>query len=416
MNRVVVTGMAGISPLGHSWEAVSDRLKEMRSGVQIMTDWAQYEGLNTRLGAPVTDFEKPPHYSRKAVRSMGRVALMSTRASELALEDAGLINDPWLKSGDVGVSYGSSAGNPDAIQDFGTMISQLSTEGITANTYLKMMSHTAPVNIGIYFGLQGRVHTTSSACTSGSQGIGYAYEAIRYGHQIAMIAGGSEEISASAAAVFDTLYATSTMNDAPQSTPRPFDADRDGLVVGEGAATLVLEELDHALARGAEIHAEIIGYGTNSDGAHVTQPKRATMARAMALALADQNTDPACIGYVSAHGTATDRGDVAETGATHDIFGRAVPLSSLKSYMGHTLGACGALEAWVAIHMMNEGWFHPTPQPSRGRRRVRTSGLHRRRHPRHRLRRGHEQQLRLWRHQYIAHFSQVHRLMIFSAC
>ena len=360
MNRVVVTGMSGISPIGHDWETVAARLKGLQSGIQRMEDWARYDGLNTQVAGPVTDFEKPAHYSRKAVRSMGRVALMSTCAAERALDDAGLLGDPWLKSGDVGVSFGSSAGTPEAIHDFGTMLSELSTEGITANTYLKMMAHTAPVNIGIFFGLQGRVYTTSSACTSGSQGIGYAYEAIRAGQQKAMIAGGSEELSASAAAVFDTLFATSTLNDQPSRTPKPFDANRDGLVVGEGAAALVLEELEHARARGAHVHAEIIGYGTNSDGAHVTQPNRSTMARAMRLALADQDTDPASIGYVSAHGTATDRGDVAESCATRDVFERAVPISSLKSYTGHTLGACGALEAWASVHMLNEGWFHPT--------------------------------------------------------
>src|SRR5262249_52809378 len=161
---------------------------------------------------------------------------------------------------------------PDAVADFGQMILKRSTAGINANTYLKMMSHTAPVNIGVFFGLRGRIVTTSSACTSGSQGIGYAYEAIRHGSQIAMIAGGAEELSPTQAAVFDTLFATSTRNASPESTPRPFDRDRDGLVIGEGAGTLVLEELEHALARGARIYAELVGFGTNSDGGHITQP------------------------------------------------------------------------------------------------------------------------------------------------
>src|SRR5690606_8012680 len=135
------------------------------------------------------------------------------------------------------------------------------TEGITATTYLKMMSHTAAVNIGVFFGLSGRVHTTSSACTSGSQGIGEAYETLRAGRQVVMLAGGAEQLDATAAAVFDTLYATSVRNEDPASTPRPFDAARDGLVLGEGACTLVLEELEHALGRGAPILAEVLGYG-----------------------------------------------------------------------------------------------------------------------------------------------------------
>jgi 3-oxoacyl-[acyl-carrier-protein] synthase II len=150
------------------------------------------------------------------------------------------------------------------------------------------------------------------------------------------------------------------MNDSPGATPRPFDRDRDGLVVGEGACTLVLERLDLALARGAKIHAEIAGFGTNSDGCHVTQPSSATMKRAMELALDSAGLGPAAIGYVSAHGTATDRGDIAESTATHQLFGANMPISSMKSYMGHTLGACGSLEAWLAIEMMNHGWFAPT--------------------------------------------------------
>lgn len=359
MKRVVVTGMAGFTPIGNDWATIAESLRSMRSGIRHMADWEIYDGLNTRLGGPVENFERPDHYTRKTVRSMGRVAMMATRASELALEDAGLIDDPLLSSGKVGVAYGSSTGTPDATRDFVRMMSAHTTSGINANTYIKMMAHTTAVNIGIFFSLKGRVFTTSSACTSGSHGIGYAYEAIRHGQQIAMVAGGAEELSATEAAVFDTLYATSTMNDQPQRTPRPFDADRDGLVVGEGAATLILEEYDHAKARGATIHAEIVGYGTNSDGAHITQPNKETMKIAMQLALEDQGVEPEQIGYVSAHGTATDRGDIAESHATLAAVG-AKPISALKSYTGHTLGACGAIEAWAAVNMLREGWFHPT--------------------------------------------------------
>lgn len=359
MKRVVVTGMAGFTPIGNDWATIAESLRSMRSGIRHMADWEIYDGLNTRLGGPVENFERPDHYTRKTVRSMGRVAMMATRASELALEDAGLIDDPLLSSGKVGVAYGSSTGTPDATRDFVRMMSAHTTSGINANTYIKMMAHTTAVNIGIFFSLKGRVFTTSSACTSGSHGIGYAYEAVRHGQQIAMVAGGAEELSATEAAVFDTLYATSTMNDQPQRTPRPFDADRDGLVVGEGAATLILEEYDHAKARGATIHAEIVGYGTNSDGAHITQPNKETMKIAMQLALEDQGVEPEQIGYVSAHGTATDRGDIAESHATLAAVG-AKPISALKSYTGHTLGACGAIEAWTAVNMLREGWFHPT--------------------------------------------------------
>ena len=360
MKRVVVTGVGAISPLGHDWASVHARLREGRNAVQHMAEWDKYDGLNTRLGVPAAAFTLPPEYNRKSTRSMGRVALMATRASQLALADAGLLGDALVGSGRLGISYGSSAGTPSAVGDFGRMFAQHSTEGITANTYIKMMSHTAAVNIGVFFGITGRIITTSSACTSGSQGLGYAFEAIRWGRQVAMLAGGAEELDASEAAVFDTLFATSVANDTPQATPRPFDSARDGLVLGEGACTFVLEELEHARARGASILAEIVGYGTNSDGQHVTQPSAATMAQAMRLALDDAGLPPSAIGYVNAHGTATKHGDVAESRATHAVFGAGMPISSLKSYMGHTLGACGALEAWITIEMMRSGWFAPT--------------------------------------------------------
>ena len=360
MKRVVITGVGALSPLGHDWSTVRARLKEERNVVQYLTAWDGYEGLNTRMGAPVAPFELPAHYNRKATRSMGRVAVMGVRASELALIDAGLLGDPLLSSGRLGISYGSSVGSPAAIGDFGNMISHKTTEGITANTYIKMMSHTAAVNIGVFFGITGRIITTSSACTAGSQGIGYAFEAIQSGRQVAMLAGGAEELDAIDAAVFDTLFATSTVNDTPHLTPRPFDAKRDGLVLGEGACTLVLEELGHAQARGARILGEIIGFGTNSDGTHVTQPNARTMAQAMRLALDSAAVPPEAIGYVNAHGTATEHGDLAETNATAEVFGQRAPISSIKSYMGHTLGACGALEAWMSLEMMRDGWFAPT--------------------------------------------------------
>lgn len=358
--RVVVTGRGVLSPLGHDWAAVLAWLKTGRNAVRRFDDWAKYKGLNTLLGVPAQEFELPEHYTRKTTRSMGRVALLATRASELALADAGLLGDPLLKSGKVGISYGSSAGTPASMSDFGRMLAEFNTQYINATTYIRMMAHTAPVNMGVFFGITGRIVTTSSACTSGSQGLGYAYEAIKSGRQVAMLAGGSEELDVTATTVFDTLFATSNDNDAPETTPRPFDASRNGLVIGEGACTLVLEDLEHALARGATIHGEIVGYGTNSDGQHVTQPNAVTMAQAMRLALDDAGLPPEAISYVNAHGTATEHGDIAETTATHAVFGERMPISSLKSYTGHTLGACGALEAWATLEMLREGWFHPT--------------------------------------------------------
>lgn len=359
MRRVVVTGMGGVTALGDHWDAIEARLRAGRNAVVRMPEWDRYDLLHTRLAAPIHDFEPPPHYPRKMVRSMGRVSLLAVRATELALSDAGLLNDPQIQDGRMGIAYGSSSGSVDPVRIFGNMLATGSMQGVTSTTYIQMMPHTTAVNAGLYFGLKGRVIPTSSACTSGSQAIGYAYEAIRFGRQAMMVAGGAEELSAPGAAVFDTLFATSTRNDAPETTPRPFDAKRDGLVIGEGAATLILEDYDHAMARGARIFAEIIGFGTNADGAHVTQPEAATQIVAIRQALDDAGLQPSAIGYVSAHGTATDRGDAAEAQATHAVFGR-VPISSMKSFVGHTLGACGAMEAWWSIEMMRRGWFAPT--------------------------------------------------------
>jgi 3-oxoacyl-[acyl-carrier-protein] synthase II len=359
MKRVVVTGMAAITPLGNDWETVAQKLKSQTTGIQSMDDWGKYKGLNTRLGAPV-NFSRPEHYSRKQVRGMGRVAMLGTYASELALIDAGLLSHPCLVSGQMGIAYGSSSGSFDGLIDFTKMLLNHDKGGMNATSYIRMMGHTCPVNISLHFGINGRIIPTSSACTSSSQGIGYAYETIKHGLQVAMVAGGSDELSAAQAAVFDTLFATSIRNDEPGKTPRPFDKERDGLVIGEGGGTLILEEREHALSRGAHIYAEIIGFGTNCDGQHVTQPDCDSMQVAMRLALQDAGLNAAVIDYVSAHGTATELGDIAESHATAAVFGNWIPISSMKSYTGHTLGACGAIEAWAALNMMNEGWFHPT--------------------------------------------------------
>ncbi|RJF35524.1 beta-ketoacyl-ACP synthase [Pseudoalteromonas gelatinilytica] len=359
MKRVVVTGMSAITALGDTWGEFKTALQKGENAVQYMTYWDVAPELNTRLAAPVTHFTKPSHYKRKQVRSMGRVALMSTRTTELALAEAGLLDHPSLTDGSTGIAFGSSTGSTPPLLAFAKMMETGEMTGVTATSYIQMMAHTAPVNVGVFFGLKGRVITTSSACTSGSQGIGYAYEAIKYGRQKAMVAGGAEELCITEAAVFDTLYATSTKNDAAKSTPRPFDQNRDGLVIGEGAGTLILEEYEHALARGATIYAELVGFGCNSDGQHVTQPTAETMQVAIEMALNDAQLTADQIGYVNAHGTSTDRGDIAESLATFNALGKK-PISSLKSYLGHTLGACGAIEAWASINMMNDGWFAPT--------------------------------------------------------
>ena len=275
--RVVITGMGGVTAFGEDWPTISRRLRKYENAVRTMTEWQAYDGLQTLLAAPIEDFTLPAHYTRKRIRAMGRVSLLSTRATELALEQAGLIDDAVLTNGQTGIAYGSSTGSTGPVSEFASMLTEKHTHNITGTTYVQMMPHTTAVNTGLFFGLRGRVIPTSSACTSGSQAIGYAWEAIRHGYQTVMVAGGAEELCPSEAAVFDTLFATSQRNDAPKTTPSPFDVQRDGLVIGEGAGTLVLEALDHARARGATIYGEIVGFATNCDAAHITQPQRETM-------------------------------------------------------------------------------------------------------------------------------------------
>lgn len=358
--RVVVTGMHAITSLGHSWEQVGPALESGQSGIRKMPEWDQIEDLSTRLAGGIHDFVKPAHWTRKQIRSMGRVAMLAVSASELALADAGLSDSEMIDNGMLGVAYGSCNGSTDAIREFNYMITGEGESKVNATTYIRLMGHTTAVNIAVFLAIHGRIVNTSTACTSGSQAIGYACEMIRSGKQTAMLAGGAEELCPSQAAIFDTLYATSLKNDSPSETPRPFDRDRDGLVIGEGACTLVLEELEHALARDATIYAEVSGYGTNCDGNHITQPDQSSMQRVMELALDDAAIEAGQIDYVSAHGTGTEQGDIAESRATAEVLGNDTLVSTLKGNLGHTLGACGAIETWAAINMMNSNRFAPT--------------------------------------------------------
>ncbi len=357
--RVVVTGMAGITSLGDSWAAVGDALRAGRTGVKYIKDWDKLTDLSTRLGAPADWYEHEKAYRRQTRRSMGRVATLAVAAAERAVEQAGLTDDPILKSGRAGVAAGSSYGSTAPTRDFVGFLETGRAGLLNATSYIRMMSHTAPVNLAVFFGLQGRVYTTSSACTSSSQGIGSGMEAIKAGVADVMLAGGAEEFCPTMTMVFDRLYATSSRNDEPDKASRPFDVDRDGLVIGEGSAMLVLEEREHALARGAEILAEVVGYATNCDGAHVSNPSQETQRVVMQQALDSAGIDAAQLGFISGHGTGTPIGDVAESNATRDVYGEDIPFHTLKGNFGHTLGACGGIEAWLGIEMMREGWLSP---------------------------------------------------------
>ena len=357
--RVVVTGMALASPLGSTVESAFKRLHKLENCIKYSDELAKYNGLHTRLLSRVEGFIKPEDFTRKVTRTMGPVAIMSVVTAKEALNDAGLLGDKIISSNRTGVSYGSCSGSIDAIMDFYSMCINHEVNNLNSGSYVRMMSHTSAVHISLYCKTTGRIIPTSSACTSGSMGIGYAYEMIKSGIQTVMIAGGSEEFSPSNIGVFDTLFATSVKNDTPKLTPSPFDKSRDGLVIGEGAGTLILEEYEHAKSRGAKIYAEIVGFSTNSDGTHITNPNEETMTEVMFQALESAGLSVDDIGYVNAHGTGTINGDIAESNATYKVFKNKVPVSTIKSYTGHTLGACGAIESILSILMMNNNWFCP---------------------------------------------------------
>lgn len=360
MRRVVVTGMGIASPLGSTVETAFERLKTYQNCIEYWTELDEIKNMNTRLCAKVAGFQKPEHFTRKVTRTMGTVALMSAVISENAIKDANLLGNPIITNGRCGVSYGSSTGSMKPIFDFYAIELEKEVKNLNSGSYIKMMTQTTAVNISLYFKTTGRLIPTSTACTSGSLGVGMAYESIKYGQQDIMIAGGAEELHPSQAGVFDTLYATSIKNNTPNKTPSPFDRDRDGLVIGEGAGTLILEEYEHAKNRGAKIYAEIVGFATNTDGTHITNPNPDTMQIVMENSIKSAGLSANDIGYVNAHGTGTKNGDIAESIATQNAFKRQVPISTIKSYTGHTLGACGAIEAILSIEMMRNKWFAPT--------------------------------------------------------
>ncbi len=359
-HRVVITGVGLASPIGNSLAAASASLREGRHGITAQEKWNAIGNLATRLAAPASPIDFTG-YPRKKIRTMGRVALLSAYASDQAVADAGLSHDE-LGSGTVGLAYGSTHGSSSELEEFTrSLFRENSLKGLPSTSYLKFMSHTCAANLAMYYGITGRIITTCAACVSSSQAIGYGYEAIKFGIQEAMICGGAEELHFTHAGVFDIMYATSSkFNDRPDLSPRPFDTRRDGLVIGEGAGTVVLERLERARARGAKIYAEVIGYGTNCDGRHMTNPSAEGMAGAMKLCLKDAGTAIDTIDYVNAHGTGTELGDIAETTATHQLLGGKVPFSSTKGATGHTLGACGSIEVALCLAMMRDGFLPPT--------------------------------------------------------
>lgn len=351
--RVVITGEGFVSPAGSTGREIATFLAEGRSAVRVREDLCARYGLQTRLAAPVEDFDERT-FPRQWRRSMSRISLMAVEATRRAIESSRL-PEALVRHPRTGISYGSTMGGTSAIEKcFRTLYETSDMEGFLSTTFLQIMSHTCAANIAIAYGVTGRILASCTACASSLQAVGFGYESIRYGQADVFLCGGAEELHSMMIGVFDTMKATTTAyNDSPSLTPRPFDAKRDGLVVGEGAGTLVLEEYEHALARGATILGEVVGFATGSDGGHMTNPSHEAMERVMRLALEDAGLTASEVSYVNAHATATPVGDVAESRAIGAIFGDRVPVSSLKGGLGHLMGACGVIELGAALGMLD---------------------------------------------------------------
>jgi 3-oxoacyl-[acyl-carrier-protein] synthase II len=359
--RVVVVGMGIRSPIGNTLEEFVKSLKERRSGICMMPEWQNIKRLRTRVAGLCHIEGEEEIISRPCRRSMGRVAILAALSAIDAVKTSGL-NEEEIASQTCGVSYGSTEGSTSNQMDYiSKIIQNRSLEGIPASWYLKCMSHTCAANISVLFHTRGPFIASCTACASGSQGIGFGYEAIKTGKADIMITGGADEVDFLSAAVFDLMMATSSnYNDRPSETPRPFDVNRDGLVVAEGAATLILEEYERAKNRGAPILGEIEGFWTNGSGMHLTNSDAGSMEECMIAALKDARRNPTEIQHVNAHATATSHGDGVEAIVINKIYGPNVPVTSIKGYMGHTMGACGAIEAIATFLMMREGFIAST--------------------------------------------------------
>ncbi|MCP4267206.1 MAG: beta-ketoacyl-[acyl-carrier-protein] synthase family protein, partial [Candidatus Brocadiaceae bacterium] len=360
MKRVVITGRGVVSALGSDLSSLMEGLSEGKSSVKAMPDWEGYKGLRSLLGAPA-ELQGEKEIPRKSRRSMGRLSLFGVKAAEQAVRN-GKVDETLLTSSRFGCVMGSTMGGAgDFLEAFTTILRNYDISELSSMSFFKCLSHTVTMNVAQYLGIKGYVMAASAACASSLQALGLGYELIRSGRQDVLLCGGAEELHPIVTGTFDILYATSThYNDTPSLSPRPFDKKRDGLVCGEGAGVLLLEEYEHAIQRDAPIYGEVIGYSTCGSGAHVSQSSREGMRSCMKDALTDAQLKPEDVDYVSAHATATLQGDQAEAAAIGDVFGDKVPVSSLKGYIGHTLGASGAIELAASLEMIAQSIIYPT--------------------------------------------------------
>lgn len=360
LKRVVITGLGVVSPFGNGVAALMTGIAAGRSAVRRMAGWEEYVGLQSLVGAPVemVDEKRIPRQKR---RSMGRMSIFAAQAADEALADAGIdlaTEDPWR----VGCAIGSTMGSAKSINDaFELMLPDRDLGRLSSTQFFQCMSHTAAVNVAQYLEIHGTIMAPAAACASALHAIGTGCDLIRLGRQEVLLCGGAEELHPTVTGSFDILMATSTgFNDRPEKTPRPFDRDRDGLVCGEGCGLVVLEEYERAVRRGARIYAEVTGFCTTASGLHVSQSNRESMVVCMRQALEQAGIGPRDVDYINAHATATLQGDQEEAEAIRDVFGADVPVSSLKGYFGHTLGASGSIELAAALKMMEGGLIHPT--------------------------------------------------------
>lgn len=360
MRRVVITGIGLNSPLGNSYDELYESLKAEKCGIEYVPEWEMIKDLGTKVAGRVKNIDLQA-IPRKYRRSMGRVAQLAAVSTSEAIADAKLTQE-MLGSKRCGLAFGSTMGGNETMFEFMPEVqANMSFRTQNSMAFLKMMSHTVAANLAQMFEIKGRNIPTCSACTSSSQGIGAGYESVKYGMSDIMICGGAEEHHYLSAGVFDIMAAASTKHtDQPHLSAKPFDEARDGLVVSEGSGALVLEELEHARARGATIYGEIIGYGTSCDGAHITTPSKDGMQQVMETSLEDANLKASDIEYINAHATATQRGDIAESHATYALFGSDTPISSTKGHMGHLLGGCGAVESVICLIALNKSFLPKT--------------------------------------------------------
>ena len=362
MERAVITGVGAWTPLGRNAAAFTAAIERGESGIRRMPEWDEYKSMRCLVGAPVeltdADIKQIPRTKR---RSMGRMSILAAHTAVEALNDAAIGEDMY-SSGRLGCIIGSTTGGGESLNNaYESLLPSKDVSLLTSGSFFQCVSHTATMNVSQYLGINGCVMAPAAACASSLHALGIAYDLIRSGRQDIVLCGGAEELHPSVNATFNVLFATSSAyNDSPRATPRPFDRDRDGLVCGEGSGLLVVEEYGHARARGAKIYAEIVGFHTCGSGAHISQSDQESMAVCIRGALADAHMTPEEIDYVSAHATGTLQGDEAESRTIRAVFGDSVPASSLKGYIGHTLGASGSIELIAALYMMRNDTILPT--------------------------------------------------------